>query len=322
MQREVLADLLASPANGCGIARDVVDGLAASGRLPRARRAHAAERPKGCGSNDQALRPIRPVNGTVGRGDSTVWSVVQVTAGDGSATGWDFFVSYTQTDGAWAEWIAWILEKDGHRVLVQAWDSVPGSKWIQSMQAGVVEAARTIAVLSGDYLGSVYGGAESQAAWATDPDGGQRKLLSVHVTDSDRPGLLAGVVGVDLFGLSEAAAKARLRSMASTAVRRQVKPSVASSFPGAGRAMPRAVPFPGTATQDDTRGNKTPRDVTGVTAAGFQAESMWPRWAAYVATTAGLVFGAAAVAPDGWRRVSPCWGRGDFSVTRQVSLTM
>ena len=57
-------------------------------------------------------------------------------AGGDQDRGWDFFVSYTQADRAWAEWIAWVLEEDGHRVLVQAWDFVPGSNWIQGMQAG------------------------------------------------------------------------------------------------------------------------------------------------------------------------------------------
>ena len=96
------------------------------------------------------------------------------------------------------------LEEDGHRVLVQAWDFVPGSNWIQGMQAGTRDAARTIAVLSRDYLESVYGGAEWQAAWASDPAGTGRKLLAVRVAECDRPGLLAGVIGVDLFGLAEA----------------------------------------------------------------------------------------------------------------------
>ena len=70
--------------------------------------------------------------------------------GDGRAE-WDFFVSYTQADRAWAEWIAWVLEEDGHRVLVQAWDFVPGSNWVQRMQDGASRAARTIAVLSDAY---------------------------------------------------------------------------------------------------------------------------------------------------------------------------
>lgn len=53
---------------------------------------------------------------------------------------WDFFVSYTQADQAWAEWIAWLLEEDGYRVLVQAWDMVAGSNWISRMdQVGLSE---------------------------------------------------------------------------------------------------------------------------------------------------------------------------------------
>jgi tetratricopeptide (TPR) repeat protein len=168
-----------------------------------------------------------------------------VAHGDGSRDKWDFFVSYTQADQAWAEWIAWILEEDGHRVLVQAWDFVPGSNWIQGMQAGTRDAARTIALLSPGYLESVYGSAEWQAAWAADPAGTGRKLLTVRVTDCDRPGLLAGVVSVDMFGLAEAAAKARLRSMIAGALAGRTKPGTAPGFPGTGRAMPREPRFPG-----------------------------------------------------------------------------
>jgi hypothetical protein len=173
-----------------------------------------------------------------------------VTAGEVSPGGWEFFVSYTQADRAWAEWIAWTLEEDHHRVLVQAWDFVPGTNWIQGMQAGTRDAARTIAVLSPEYLTSVYGGAEWQVAWAKDPQGTSRKLLTVRVADCDRPGLLAGVVGVDLFGLAEPSAKARLRQMVADAVAGRAKPSAPPGFPGAGgRAMPRAARFPGALPQ-------------------------------------------------------------------------
>jgi hypothetical protein len=61
----------------------------------------------------------------------------------GSETGPDFFVSYTQADRAWAEWIAWTLEKAGHSVLIQAWDFTPGSDWAAQMIDGMARAART-----------------------------------------------------------------------------------------------------------------------------------------------------------------------------------
>ncbi|HEV2783999.1 MAG TPA: FxSxx-COOH system tetratricopeptide repeat protein [Actinophytocola sp.] len=154
---------------------------------------------------------------------------------------WDFFVSYTQADRAWAEWIAWILEEDGYQVLIQAWDFVPGTNWTQSMQEGVTGAGRTIAVLSNAYLKSVYGKTEWLAAWAADPLGEERKLLPVRVENCERPGFLGGVVGVDLFGLDEADAKATLRSSIAAALSGRAKRKV--EFPG--RAVPQPARFPG-----------------------------------------------------------------------------
>jgi hypothetical protein len=112
------------------------------------------------------------------------------------------------------------------------------------MQAGVAQAQRTIAVLSPAYLESEYGTAEWEAAWAADPAGRQRKLLVARVKECDRPGLLGGVVGVDLFGRTEAEARARLRTMVSSAISGRAKPAVPPGFPGA-RAMPREPRFPG-----------------------------------------------------------------------------
>jgi uncharacterized protein YjbI with pentapeptide repeats len=168
-----------------------------------------------------------------------------VSQGDERQVGWEFFVSYTQADRAWAEWIAWVLEEDGHKVLVQAWDFVPGSNWIENMHVGTRDADRTVVVLSPDYLGSLFGGAEWQAAWAQDPAGAGRKLLVVRVRECDRPGLLAGVVSTDVFGLSEAEARARLRAMVAAAVTGRAKPTVAPGFPGGGRAVAREPRFPG-----------------------------------------------------------------------------
>jgi hypothetical protein len=102
------------------------------------------------------------------------------------------------------------------------------------MQDGTVGAARTIAVLSGEYLGSVYGGAEWQAAWAGDPGGAQRRLLPVRVRECGRPGLLAGVAGFDLFGLGEAEARRLLVAKVAAAVAGRAKPASRPGFPGSG----------------------------------------------------------------------------------------
>jgi hypothetical protein len=167
-----------------------------------------------------------------------------MTGGD-ARDGWDFFLSYTQADKAWAEWVAWVLEEDGYRVLIQAWDFVPGTNWILGMQAGIDKSTRTIAILSDDYLASVYGSAEWQATWALDPAGAWRSLLVVRVADCPRRGLLAAVVGVDLFGLDDVAASAQLRAMIKAALSGRAKPSVKPKFPGTKRVVPREPQFPG-----------------------------------------------------------------------------
>ena len=158
---------------------------------------------------------------------------------------WDFFVSYTQADQAWAEWIAWVLEEVGFRVLLQAWDFAPGSNWVACMNKGVSRARRTIAVLSENYLQSVYGAAEWQAAWVADPDGHDRKLLVVRVVECERPGLLNQANSLDMFARSEAQARAELlraAHMATTGER--AKPGSPPPFPFNRRTVPQRPSFP------------------------------------------------------------------------------
>ena len=165
-----------------------------------------------------------------------VWERFGVTMGWDRQVERDFFISFTETDRAWAEWVAWVLEEDGHQVIV------PVS--IQGMLTGVSLAERTIMVLSPDYLASEFGTGEWQAQWAADPLRAQRKLLTVRVKDCDRPGFLATVVSVDLFGISEADARARLRMMVSSAIAGRAQLFEPPGFPGYERAMPREPRFP------------------------------------------------------------------------------
>jgi TIR domain len=152
---------------------------------------------------------------------------------DPGLTEWDFFVSYQQDDREWAEWIAWQLEKAGHSVLFQGWDFVPGTNWIKLMQDGVSRSARVIAVLSPAYIGSVFGAAEWQAIWIHDPDGAERRVIPVRVAECERPGLLAGIVSIDLFGVPEPKALQRLQDAIQRALDGRAKPLRPPSFPAA-----------------------------------------------------------------------------------------
>src|SRR4051812_11631239 len=89
----------------------------------------------------------------------------------------DFFVSYTQVDREWAEWIAWELTEAGYGVFVQAWDIAAGHDFVHEMQAALQRAARMVAVLSRAYLErSPFGEAEWRSAFAGDPSGQGRAL--------------------------------------------------------------------------------------------------------------------------------------------------
>ena len=142
-----------------------------------------------------------------------------------------FFISYTSADCDWAEWIAWQLEATGYTTVIQAWDFRPGGNFVVAMQRAAAESERTIAVLSPAYLQSGYTAAEWGAAFARDPTGTQGLLLPVRIQVCEPEGLLPQIVYIDLLGLDEGAAKAKLLKGVQ---RRRAKPTTAPDFPGAG----------------------------------------------------------------------------------------
>lgn len=156
----------------------------------------------------------------------------------------DFFVSYTAADKVWAEWIAWVLEHAGYKVVIQEWDFAAGSNFVLEMQQAASRATRTIAVLSPHYLNdSRFGAAEWAAAFSRDPDGMKRALVPVRVRDCSADGLLKSIVYIDLVGLGERAAEERLLGGLKEGRR---KPAERPAFPGtAGCAGP--PPFPAAA---------------------------------------------------------------------------
>jgi TIR domain/WD domain, G-beta repeat len=155
----------------------------------------------------------------------------------GGTAGWEYFVSYTQADRAAAEWIAYELENTGARVLIQAWDSVPGTNWPELVHRGVTTAKVLIPVLSADYLTSAGGTAEWQAVWAADIPGRRRRVVPVLMVDAD--GLDLGLAGTrtwidlhDLSGADVATARARLLNGLNAARAGRVKPTGRVPFPG------------------------------------------------------------------------------------------
>jgi hypothetical protein len=172
----------------------------------------------------------------------------------------DFFVSYNRADRTWAVWIAWQLEAAGYEVVLQEWDFRPGSNFALEMQQAVQGAARTVAVLSPDFLASAYTQPEWAAAFAGDPTGAQRKLVPVRVRECRPDGLLSQVVYIDLVGLDETMARQKLLGGVK---RGRAKPETPPAFPGSVSAPTKKAPrFPGprstVASSASRRGSSAP----------------------------------------------------------------
>ena len=114
----------------------------------------------------------------------------------------EVFVSYSPADERWATWIAWELEAAGYRTMLQAWDFVPGTNFIDFMDRGLSQASAVVAVLSRHYTNSTYGRLEWQAALRADPANPPGRLITVRVEDCPLEGLLATITYIDLVGVT------------------------------------------------------------------------------------------------------------------------
>jgi hypothetical protein len=140
-----------------------------------------------------------------------------------------FFISYNKHDKEWAEWIAWTLEGAGYSAHLQAWDFRPGTNFVVEMHKATAAADRLIAVLSPDYLSSVYTQPEWASIFVRDPDGADRRLVPVVVRPCKPPGLLAAIASIRLAGLSTDEARTMLLDGVKEA---RMKPSGPPAFPG------------------------------------------------------------------------------------------
>jgi hypothetical protein len=78
--------------------------------------------------------------------------------------GRDFFISYTQVNRPWAEWIAVQLEAAGYTTVLQAWDFRPGGDFLHQMQQATTSVSRR----------------PSSGLWVTVTDPGRRVVAAGH----------------------------------------------------------------------------------------------------------------------------------------------
>ncbi|WP_083473922.1 FxSxx-COOH system tetratricopeptide repeat protein [Frankia sp. R43] len=123
----------------------------------------------------------------------------------------DFFVSYAQEDVSWAEWIAWQVELEGFSVILQSWDFLVGQNRVARLDEALAASTRVIAVVSTSYLNSEWDLLQSYATLGRDPGGRLRMLFPVAVEDCRIEGILSSVVGIEIWGIGENAARERLQ---------------------------------------------------------------------------------------------------------------
>jgi hypothetical protein len=156
----------------------------------------------------------------------------------------DFFISYNKADRTWAEWIAWQLEESGgYSVVIQAWDFGPGGNFVLEMDRAIQECERVVAVLSPDYLTSLFTQPEWAAYFAQDSTSEKRLIVPLRVRECELKGLLAPIVYIDLVGKEEAAGKKELLEGVKIGRR---KPDESPQFPGRPPRVVASKPrFPG-----------------------------------------------------------------------------
>jgi hypothetical protein len=179
-----------------------------------------------------------------------------------------FFISYNQADRQWAEWIAWQLEGEGYTTILQAWDFLPGTNFVEQMDRAVQSAERTIAVLSPNYLNALYTHSEWQAAFKQDPTGEKGILIPVRVQECKPSGLLGTISYIDLVGQED---QAKAREILLTGVlRKRAKPMSPPAFPkGSRRATIQEPIFPGTMSLPALRNYNAPSAATLCTTIDF-----------------------------------------------------
>ena len=151
----------------------------------------------------------------------------------------DLFISYSPADERWATWVAWALEGAGYRTMLQAWDFVPGTNFIDFMDRGIRESAAMIAILSRNYLKSRYGRWEWQSAIRADPDNPANKLVTIRVDECPLEGLLSTITYVDLVGVTDPdEARALLMARIRHALAGRAKPGAGPDFPNAPARAP------------------------------------------------------------------------------------
>ena len=117
-----------------------------------------------------------------------------------------FFISYTSADAAWATRIARMLEDEGHRTIIQAWDFEVGSNFVACITDAIETCDYVIFVMSKKYFESPWCKEEWTSVLAIQ----DLPMIPIRIEKIKPPGLMNPRSYVDLFGMTEDVARKKL----------------------------------------------------------------------------------------------------------------
>lgn len=150
----------------------------------------------------------------------------------------DFFISYTGRDEAWATWVADQLQDAGYRLQIQAWHFGSGI-FLSDMENAVRQCDKLLPILSNGYLISNY----SRLEWAAYMHDSASLIIPIQIEKIQDRSLLKPLVRINLIGLGDVAAKDKLlRTIKKLAPPKYAPPDITvrikTSFPGPARGTP------------------------------------------------------------------------------------
>lgn len=143
------------------------------------------------------------------------------------------FVSYAGPDNVWAEWVAWHLQENGYRVVLDRWHWRTGDDFVTKMSEALAQASAVVAVFSPRYFEP---GRYTEEEWTSvlARRGRYVPLVVEPLGEGQLPAILAPRLRKDLHGLSEPDALKALLD----AVRGPERPTRPPTFPGTATAPP------------------------------------------------------------------------------------
>ena len=151
---------------------------------------------------------------------------------------WDFFLSYSPKDEAFARFVDDVLRQAGYSVFARFRESPTAPiSWRQN-DRGFDHSARVIALLSPNYLGSPGCAAEFHLAHDDDPSDDKRKLVPLLIAPTDLEPLARQIVFESLVGLSTQKAADAILS----AIGHRARVTPRARWPGADPRVPVAIP--------------------------------------------------------------------------------